>query len=825
MSSIPTGYSDPGTYIQEQIAPAAANTNTVPNILGIVAIGNRSSQSTNEVVTRGAVANEALTVSPTSPHSATLADVGDRRVANTSVQQTLNGQTITLPAAALSYQPATLTGSVAGPFSLTTNNSLGLQMDTGLPITIVMMNGSANVSISGSVVTVTSPFASYAAATRAEVATALNAALAGASSLGYGSAYSAVATDATTGVKLTSPLATAQSALTVFGAFHQSALSTLGFTNNEQSATVLVIGDVYYNPLATYSASYVATNTNIDTLANPAANVSRLGSYANVTSFTSPTDYVLTSGMIEFTGHTAATLTGVAGPFNVSTNNMLLLSLDGKATVAVTLNGATGTLPPGYANPATPTAATAAEIANNINAYLAAATAYGPQYRNVAAVVGSAVAMTSATSGVASSIELVYSGATDATTTVFGLANTQLPYVVTGVGSQPTAGTQYFATYGYVRPASAYNTPIQYFSENQAIAGLTPVSATNTLMLYAHIAFQQGATSIVVCQVDDATSPGNPTTNEVAAALAALGESTVVTDVVVADTRLTTQINLKNYISQQSSVTVGNYCTGWFGMPIGTGVGDVDTPNTFVYAAAVTLAVAPDDPARGRLIIAAPSGANYTVTNADGTTTVVQLDSTATACATAALNSSFTSPATSLASKTIIGFDPTTFPTYLRSERAQLASNGVMVITNLGGNLTILDPVTTEAGGGNLPEFKYRSTTSQKDNVTKAIVQVINTNLRGVVPTDLADFLFSIKTFVGETLVALINSSAIGPYRNSDGTSRDINYATDIQATQSTTDPTAFNFTYYYNLRYPALRFYGTFSVDTNVFLNTSSGG
>jgi hypothetical protein len=171
-----------------------------------------------------------------------------------------------------------------------------------------------------------------------------------------------------------------------------------------------------------------------------------------------------------------------------------------------------------------------------------------------------------------------------------------------------------------------------------------------------------------------------------------------------------------------------------------------------------------------------------------------------------------------LASKTIIGFDSTTFPTYLRNERAQLASNGVMVVTQDGGNLRILDPVTTEAGGGKLPQFSYRETTSQKDNVSRLIDQVISRNLQGVVPSDLADFIFDIKVFIAGVLTSLIETGAIGPFRDSNGVSRDIDLSKDVQAEQSSTDPTKFFFRYFYFLRYPALRFFGEFSVDNPFF-------
>jgi hypothetical protein len=387
-----------------------------------------------------------------------------------------------------------------------------------------------------------------------------------------------------------------------------------------------------------------------------------------------------------------------------------------------------------------------------------------------------------------------------------------------GVGTSPGVGVLYYITYEYDRPTSDYDNPKRFFSEDQMTQDLTPVAIGNTLSTYGQIAFDNGAPSIVVSQVNDQSTVGFPTVNEVEDAIDALSNSSVTTDVLVADTRINVQTYLLNHIEVNSSPTQKNYRSGWFGMPIGTAIGDKDTPDSFVFRAAVTLQVAPDSPARGRMILIAPTGVQRTITEEDGAQVTLDMDSTAVACAVAARHTSFTSPAISLASKTIIGFDSTTFPTYLRNERAQLASNGVMVVTQDGGNLRILDPVTTEAGGGKLPQFSYRETTSQKDNVSRLIDQVISRNLQGVVPSDLADFIFDIKVFIAGVLTSLIETGAIGPFRDSNGVSRDIDLSKDVQAEQSSTDPTKFFFRYFYFLRYPALRFFGEFSVDNPFF-------
>jgi hypothetical protein len=136
----------------------------------------------------------------------------------------------------------------------------------------------------------------------------------------------------------------------------------------------------------------------------------------------------------------------------------------------------------------------------------------------------------------------------------------------------------------------------------------------------------------------------------------------------------------------------------------------------------------------------------------------------------------------------------------------------------------LTDPVTTEVAGGGLLEFEEISVMVQKDKVASLVEQQVTANLLGIVPEDLSDFLNDIKQVVGTVLKGEVDNSDIGPYTNPDGTRRDINFQTDIQAFQSPTNKTTFTFRYYFNGRYPAKRFFGQFSID-NPFFAPSQGG
>lgn len=814
-----SGYTDPGVLIGEVIVPAGISVATVPDILAIVATGNRQKRSINEVVQRGKVNEEALTLAGSPPHITTLVNRGDRRIQNTTVRRTINAQTITLPDSALSYGAAFILGTVDEPYDVSTNNAIGLKVDGGQEVTMTFVDGAPGVVITGSLIEVTTALdTAGTAATRQEIADGINAGLAAAASLGYGATFGSVASDGTTGVLLTSPTSGPDSDVQVLEPFTSDATAILGFTTPDLADIIIEVDAAFFDSSATYEIDYVARDTDVDAFENTATLIARVGFFAGVRSFTQPTDFILTTGNIDWSPDAAATFTGsITETFDLSTNDNIRLALDSKAAITIDLDSL-GSPPPGYANPAAPATTTAAEIANNINAIISTSANYGPKYRAVAADVGGKVSITSPNQGISSSVEISAPAATDATTIIFGLTTTQLPSVTLGSGNRPIVGTQYFSTYEFDRPTADYDTPARFFSEDQMIQELTPVSVENRLSMLGQIAFDNDAPSLIVSQVNDVSTPGFPTVNEVKDALDGLEQSSLTTDVSMDDTRLNSQVNLIAHIENQNSPTEKNYRSGWFGMPVGTEIGSKDEPDTFVYRAAVTMQVGADSPARGRLFLVAPTGVQRVITNEDGSSTTLTLDSNALAVAVAAKHTSFTSPAISLAGKTVIGFDVNTFPTFLKAERALLASDGTLVVTNVGGRLELLDPLSTEAGGGRLPQFLYRSLSSQKDNVTRAVDKAIDRNLRGIVPDDLADFIFDIKVVISAVLTSLIESGAIGPFRDANKVSRDIDLSKDIQVEQSISDPMKFFFRYFYFLRYPALRFFGEFSVDNPFF-------
>lgn len=794
-------YTDPGVYQSEVINPTSLALSSLANLLAIVGTAPRVRLASNETVRRGQVSDETLTFTLASPHRATLTNKGNRRKQDTQLYR----GTDLLPDAAYSYVPATVTG-VAGPFVIAANTFITLNLD-----------GLGWISI---------PLTAGGAQTAAQVAADINAALA--ADARYGVAYNAVANGVTGSVVITSPQMGALSDLrfiatpvdTPPGAAIDGTVAIFGIGLPFIASVVIELLDAYYSGTATYTVNYIAVDTLVDPLANTGVqSITRIGLYANVTSFASPADYSLSGDNVDWIVNVQVSVTSLTGPFDTTTANNLYLAVNGLSALAVAL-------PVGLA-------ITPAQVATAINQALIASSAYGPLYGSVATVVGATVVLTApnpfkdhpVAQGVNSTIEFFDTPA-NALTIVFGIATSATPYQTTGSANQPVVGATYFVTYRYTRPTTDYNSAdvtTHLFSTSQdAIAYTSDLeSATlslNQLGMAAEIAFENDAPRVLLIQVNDSTMPGLPTINQFKAAIDAAKDNDAITDIIALDTRLSVQTYLIDHVTTQSSLLEKAYRTGWYGMARNTAVGDRDTPDTFVYRAMVTLQVPPDSPGRGRMILTAPPNIAKTFTMSDGTEQKVSLNSTYLAVAVAARKTSFLSVATSLLRKTVVGFDLDDFQVYTKAERRTLAANGTNVVTLVGGRLVLTDPVTTEQGAGGLIEFVEPSAIAQKDRVSRVVDQVIDANLVGIVPSDIADFINDVKGYIALALRSLIESGDIARYKNSDGTARDIDLSRDMQVFQSPTDPRTFRFRYFYNLRYPAKRFFGEYSVDNPFF-------
>ena len=592
-----------------------------------------------------------------------------------------------------------------------------------------------------------------------------------------------------------------------------------------------------------------------DALANVAAELTRVGSFAGTDNFRANEDYVLTGGTVDWSYPDASSTAVITGTptvsFDLATGapdpDHTRLSIDGQVAfnmylgsvpqiVAGGVGGLAETLPLGYNAAGTKTAVTAAIAAANINAWLANHPAYGPRrYASVASVSATRVALTSPTNGRGGSVTIMDpAGSTvaSASTLVFGGTSSAL-----GIGTRPSIGTTYFVSYGYLRPTSDYNIVRQHFSKDQALTEVGDVATDNPLAIATEIAFLNGAPNITTVQINNLTNQvggggdgtGNPTLIEVQDALAGAARSSTPTEMVLvgtAGTPLAHQVELFQHVEEQTGPLEKNYRRGWYGMDRGTQIGDKDTADTLLFRAGRTLKYTSNSPGRGRAVLMCPpdiTGVTRTLRLPDDSiVTEHPLDSTYLAVACAAKFTSFISVAEALVRKTLRGFDLATVTSpLLKAERHRLASGGVTVVTLDAGRFILLDPITTERAAGAVIHFEQIQATGMKDNVTRKVDLALDNNIVGIVPSDLASFLIDIKLVIAAVLTGEISAGSIGPFRDENAAARPIDITTDIIVSQDATDPTKFAFGYYFNLRYPALRLFGQYSVDNPYFVSS----
>jgi len=818
-------YVDPGTYIGEVIQPGSVSV-TSDRVLAIVGIAPRTRRSTDEPVVRGKIFAETLSLAASTPYIAQLVNMSNRDRNNATLY--MNGNSLGI--ADWWFLPAYLTGNEWAGATIDVSSGTGTDRYFTLSLDgkdVVTIDVDAAVTAVGG---------TPATASATNICDAINYELgnsAGTYYSKYGAAYANVATHATGTaneiITITSPDSTSASDVKVLlsrTADGASLISNAAWVPTAsagvQADSWIQVRDEAYNSTAVYTLDYVAIDGLTDPLANatatdPLVNLARVSSYPGGSSYEKSVDYQASGNNIEWSSSTWAnsTITGIAGPYAIvaSTNDKLYLAINDNSPILITLTAGA--------------AQTAANIATDINTALAASADYGPEYAHVASDSGGAVKLDvpdpfenfPTEKGAASSFDFLDTS-DNAFATLFGAIT--LPYEVRGVGERPDFGTGYYATYDYQRPSADYETYHRCYDPDQLYEYTSPLTldnyTRNALCVAGEIAFENATPSIFVVQVNDQTVEGQPTLNQIRRAIDVCEETAQITDVVVLDTSQEIAVYLMNHVSTQSSILEKHYRRGWYGMARDTDPGDPDTPDTFVYRSTQTLQPGATSPGRGRQILVAGGNATRTLTLDSGQEVSVDLDGSYIAAAVASVFTALPSPASPLINKTITGFEEDGFSTFLRGERHTMASQGVTVITLQAGRFVMLDPLTTEAGGGGVVQFEEPAASAQKDAVSKTVENLLTANMVGVVPDDLADFISDTKKWILLGIEANINAGSIGPYRDQAGFPREIDALTDIQVAQSTTDPRNFYFKYWFNLRYPAKRFFGEYSVDNPFF-------
>jgi hypothetical protein len=383
-------------------------------------------------------------------------------------------------------------------------------------------------------------------------------------------------------------------------------------------------------------------------------------------------------------------------------------------------------------------------------------------------------------------------------------------------GSEPALDTSYYVSYTYERPEGDFNIPKLAFSLDEVLDDIGGLDGTNLLGIGAQIAFQQNPPFVWYVQVEDANGDGVYTKEDYKTAIDGCKKKEEVTDIVplmpngFSDADYDDiAAHLRQHVIDESSQFIKHERLGWFGRKVNTPLGDKSTPYSYVYTATQLLFAVADSPGRGRLILVGPSYCVKTIVMENGQELEMTLDASFIACGIAAKQDSFDNVSDSLLRKTITGFD--SIEEWSPEEVDYAASYGVCVVSYKGGLLILLDPITTEPTD---IEFQEISAMCQKDLVTARMRDYLDDNIIGIVPDDLNDFVWDIKAAIVIVLKSAISDGIIATYIDENGLTREVDTTKDIEVRRDDTDATKYLFKYWYNLKYPAKRLFGTYTVD-----------
>jgi len=565
------------------------------------------------------------------------------------------------------------------------------------------------------------------------------------------------------------------------------------------NATTIEIGALFFDPAATYTFSYQSTTASnaVDKLdndtASPCGRIDRVGSFPGTRDFISGTDYILVASGIAWLSPSAPEITGAnAETFSGLTGTTFRVTLNGGSEQVLTFSGVD------FVNN---NAAAASEVATRLNTAVVGLSAY--------TAAGKVVLRTTAT-GNNATIQ-VGNGTSNS---ILGFTSGQFAQ---GAGKNPAQGEEFFVTYRANRTSEEFNTPILSTSFDQYIAKVGLIASTNALALAGQIAFEQQPPFVYHIQVKNTGTGAAAQDLDYIEAIRGAELNPDLTDVVVlghptlnaGGVKPLVRAALRDHVIQQSSLLQKAERMGWFGMPVGTVSGDGETAGTFVYVATNELQVAADSPGRGRFVLTGPSFLRKTYRFPDGSAKQLRLDSTYLAAGVAALEASFLSPAEGLLRKEVVGLD--SVQTMTKGDRDFMASNGVNLVEDTAGRKILFDPVTTDFSSA---EFREINVMAQKDNVVKRVRKQVDDTIVGIVPDDLAQFVFEVKSQIATQLNSAIADGAIAPFQNDDGSPRNINLSTDIIVQRRASDPTTYDFRFFFFVKFIAKRLFGTFSVQ-----------
>ncbi len=380
-------------------------------------------------------------------------------------------------------------------------------------------------------------------------------------------------------------------------------------------------------------------------------------------------------------------------------------------------------------------------------------------------------------------------------------------------GDEADPGQLYYFTGNFLRGDELYNNPILVLDRDDGRTLLGPSTVDNHLHIANELAFDNNVFGVYYVQVADADEDGVFQQTDFKTALLATEEVDGITDRIVLarqdawGDQLAVNERANDPFEKRESLD-------WFGAPIGTPIGDRQTPDTLRFISDKTLRVFGQSPSHGTRILVAPTTATVNVVLQSGDTVTVTLDGSFVAGALASLTASFSDPANTVLKKNLGGFQ--SVQTYTEKENVLLGDGAMDYFTDLGnGVIRIEEDTTVDTSSA---DFYLISAMTQKQFVTKVVRREMENSVIALVVPSAEAGVGIIKATLSGILLGLLGRGIIGQYEDDNGNSRKYDPSSDIVVFRDSADPTLYHMFYAYFLRMPIKRVFGLFTVNSNDF-------
>jgi len=380
-------------------------------------------------------------------------------------------------------------------------------------------------------------------------------------------------------------------------------------------------------------------------------------------------------------------------------------------------------------------------------------------------------------------------------------------------GDEPDPGQLYFFTGNFLRGSELYNNPVLVLDRDEGRTLLGPPSIDNHLHIVNELAFDNNVFGAYYVQVSDADEDGVFQQTDFKTALLATEDVEAITDRIVLSRQdawgdqLAVNERANDPFSRRESLD-------WFGAPIGTPIGDRQTPDTLRYIADNTLRVFGQSPSHGTRILVGPTSATVNVVLQSGDTVQVTVDGSFVAAALASLTASFSDPANTVLKKNLSGFR--SVQTYTPKENALLGDSAIVYFTDLGNGVVRIEEDTTVDTFS--IDFYLISAMTQKQFVTKVVRREMENSVVSLVVPSAEAGVGVIRATLSGILLGLLGRGIIGQYEDDNQNVRKFDPQADVVVFRDTADPTLYHMFYAYFLRLPIKRVFGLFTVNTNDF-------